>query len=102
MISLCLTFGEFMVIISYDISDNKKRAKFAKYIKRFGRMLQYSVYQIDNSERILNNITTDINNKFMKTFEQNDSVYIFQLSSQCRIDKFGYAKNEDDSLLIVK
>ena len=52
-----------MVIISYDISNDKKRAKFNKYIRKFGHMLQYSVYEIDNSERILKNIITDINNR---------------------------------------
>lgn len=51
-----------MIIISYDISDDRKRSKFSKYIKHFGHMLQYSVYEIDNSERILNNIIADINN----------------------------------------
>lgn len=91
-----------MVIISYDISNNKKRARFNKYIRKFGHMLQYSVYEIDNSEKILNNIITDINNKFMKTFDQTDSVYIFQLSSSCKVQKFGYAKNEDADLLIVE
>ncbi len=91
-----------MIIISYDISNNKKRAKFNKYIKRFGHMLQYSVYEIDNSERILNNIITDINNKWMKEFDQSDSVYIFKLSSSCKVEKYGYARNEDSDLLIVQ
>ncbi len=90
-----------MIIISYDISDNKKRAKFSKYIQKFGHRLQYSVYEIDNSERMLNNIIADIKNKFVKKFDQSDSVYIFKMSSTCEIHKFGYAKNEDDSLLIV-
>lgn len=40
-----------MIIISYDISDDRKRSKFSKYIKRFGHMLQYSVYEIDNSDK---------------------------------------------------
>ncbi len=90
-----------MIIISYDISDNKKRAKFSKYIQKFGHRLQYSVYEIDNSERILNNIIADISNKFVKKFDQSDSVYIFKMSSTCETYKFGYAKNDDDSLLIV-
>ena len=90
-----------MVIISYDISDTKKRARFSKYIQKFGHRLQYSVYEIDNSEKILYNIITDINNKFAQGFDQNDSVYIFQMSSTCKVQKFGYAKNEDDSLIIV-
>ena len=91
-----------MIIISYDISNNKKRARFNKYIRKFGHMLQYSVYKINNSEKILNNIITDINNKFMKTFDQTDSVYVFQLSSTCKVHKFGYARNEDTDLLIVE
>lgn len=90
-----------MIIISYDISDDRKRSKFSKYIKRFGHMLQYSVYEIDNSERILNNIIADINNKFLKMFDQSDSVYIFQLSRSCKVQKFGYAKNEDMSLCLL-
>lgn len=65
-------------------------------------MLRYSVYEIENSERILNNIVTDINNKWLKQFDQTDSVYIFQMSSSCKIQKYGYARNEDSELLIVK
>lgn len=91
-----------MIIISYDISNDKKRTKFNKYICRFGHRLQYSVYEIENSERILNNIVTDLNNKWLKQFDQTDSVYIFQMSSSCSVLKFGYAKNEDAELLIIE
>ena len=91
-----------MILISYDISNDKKRNKFSKYIKRFGHRLQYSVYEIENSDKILNNIITDIKNKFSKVFDQCDSVYIFKLNETCKIEKFGYAKNEDSDLLIVK
>ena len=90
-----------MIVISYDISDNKKRAKFNKYIKQFGHMLQYSVYEIDNSEKILNNIIADINNHWLKVFDETDSVYIFRLSSSCKIEKFGYARHEDSDLFII-
>ncbi len=90
-----------MIIISYDISDNKKRTKFNKYIRRFGHRLQFSVYQIDNSNRILDNIITDLNNRFMKEFDQRDSVYIFKLGASCETYKFGYAKNEDSELIII-
>lgn len=91
-----------MIIISYDISNDKKRAKFNKYIKKFGHMLQYSVYEIENSEKILNNIATDLNNKWLKQFDQTDSVYIFQMSSSCKIQKYGFARNEDKELIIVR
>lgn len=87
--------------LSYDISNNKKRAKFNKYIKQFGHMLQYSVYEIENSERLLTNIIADLNNKWLKQFDECDSVYIFRLSKTCEIQKYGYARHEDTDLLIV-
>lgn len=91
-----------MIIISYDISNNKKRTKFNKFIKRFGRMLQYSVYEIENSERILNNIIIEINNNFLDEFDENDSVYVFKTGRSCEILKFGHAKHEDEELIIIK
>lgn len=90
-----------MIIISYDIVNDKKRARFNRYIRKFGHMLQYSVYEIENSERILNNIITDINNRWLKEFDQTDSVYVFKMSSSCQVEKYGYARNEDAELLIV-
>lgn len=90
-----------MIIISYDIASDKKRAKFSKYIQKFGHRLQYSVYEIENGERVLNNIVTDINNRWLKLFDQTDSVYVFHLSASCKVEKYGYAKNEDSDLFII-
>lgn len=91
-----------MILISYDISDDKKRAKFCRYISKFGYRLQYSVFKIENSNHILENIIADINNKFSKMFDQRDSIYIFKLNPNCETLKFGYAANEDDDLLLIK
>lgn len=90
-----------MLIISYDIADDKLRTKFSKYLSKFGGRLQYSVFEIRNSERVLDNITTQITNYFEKKFSQNDSVMIFDLSKQCKITRFGYAKNEETDLIII-
>ena len=42
-----------MIIVSYDISNDKKRRHFQKFIERFGHRIQYSVYEMENSNRIL-------------------------------------------------
>jgi len=90
-----------MLVISYDISDNKLRNRFSKYLGKFGGRLQYSVFEIQNSERVLENITTHITHHFEKRFSQSDSVMIFNLSKQCKITRFGYAKNDETDLVIV-
>ena len=90
-----------MILISYDIANDKLRAQFAKFLSKFGYRIQYSVFTIENSEHLLNNIGTEINNHFSKKFSQSDSVYIFRLSASCKIIKYGYAANEDKEIIIV-
>lgn len=90
-----------MVIVSYDISNDKLRTKFAKYLSRFGHRLQYSVFEIDNNERIVDNIVNDLKNKYEKSFSQEDSVIIFKLSSSCEVLRFGYAKNDEKDFIII-
>lgn len=91
-----------MIIISYDISDDKLRTKFSKYLCRFGQRIQYSVFEIDNSKKLLNNIICDIENRFEKRFTEEDSVYIFKLSTGCEVIRYGYAKHEENDILIVQ
>lgn len=91
-----------MIVVSYDISDDKLRTRFSKYLSKFGHRLQYSVFEIDNSPRIIDNIITDIKNKFEKKFTQQDSVIIFKMSSSCEIFRFGYAENDEKDFFIIK
>ena len=90
-----------MVLVSYDISNDKLRTKFSKFLSKFGYRLQYSVFKIENSEHILTNIVQEIVNNYSKKFTQSDSVYIFKLSSSCEVIKYGYAKNEDEDVIII-
>ncbi len=90
-----------MLIISYDISDNKLRTHFSKFLSKFGHRLQYSVFEIRNSDRVLENIETKIKGYYARKFSQSDSVMIFRLSKQCKITNYGYAKNSETDLLIM-
>ena len=98
---LLLGEREKMIIVSYDISNDKLRTKFAKYLSRFGHRIQYSVFEIDNSQRIVNNIVNDLKNKYESKFEQTESVIIFKMSSSCEVLRFGYAKNDEKDFLII-
>ena len=90
-----------MILISYDIKDDKLRTKFSKFIKKYGYRIQYSVFEITNSKRMLNNIMCEISNVYEKQFSQEDSVIIIQTSENCKITRWGYAKNEESDILIV-
>jgi CRISPR-associated protein Cas2 len=89
-----------MLLISYDISDNKTRTSFSKYLSKFGHRLQYSLFEISNSKRILNLIQIEIKTKYSKRFAESDSIMIFQMSASCVITKYGYAKHQDEDLVL--
>ena len=91
-----------MLLVSYDISNDKVRTKFSRYLSKFGFRLQYSMFQIQNSPRMLAIIIAEIQDTYGKLFEQTDSVLIFDMSKQCKKYSFGYAKNEDEDLIIVE
>ena len=90
-----------MLIVSYDISNDKLRTRFAKFLKKFGYRLQYSVFEIKNSRRILNNVIAEINNDFEQECDESDSIIIFDLSEQCKKITFGYATHDGDELIII-
>lgn len=90
-----------MILVSYDIADSKLRTRFARYLKKYGHRLQYSVYEIDNGPHFLATLMIDIQSTWEKQFGEADSVMIFRMSNTCEIMRFGYAKHEDDTLLVI-
>ena len=88
-----------MFLVVYDISNDKLRTRFSKFLSHFGRRLQYSVFEITNSDRILNNIRTEIRNAFEPEFSQSDSVLMVRIPDNAITERFGYAANEESDLL---
>jgi CRISPR-associated protein Cas2 len=91
-----------MLLISYDFSNDKVRTRFSKFLKKFGRKIQYSVYEIRNSDRVLHNILKEIQLNYQKSFENSDSIVIAPVCEGCKkkIERFGYAKNDEKEVLI--
>lgn len=88
-----------MLLVSYDISNDKKRTRFSKFLEQFGNRIQYSLFEIKNSKRILKLIEIEIESRFKKEFDETDSVIIFNLSQQCKISKYGYADHDEELIL---
>ena len=90
-----------MIIVSYDIADDKLRTRFSNFLKKYGNRIQYSVFKIKNSKRLLNIIKSEITSNFEKSFTQDDSVIIIETSKNCTITNFGYAKNDEDDMIFI-
>lgn len=83
-----------MLVVSYDISDTKLRAKFSKMLTKNGAIrLQYSVYEVNNTQRIIDNLMVKIDD-FAKKFTGGDSVIIFDVAT-VKLTKYGNAIHRD-------
>lgn len=90
-----------MIIVAYDFVDNKKRTKFSKFLKQYGEKIQYSVYKIKNSNRILENILKEVELKYKKQFNNTDSILIFKICNRCQnsVVRYGNAKHEEENVV---
>jgi len=88
-----------MFVISYDISDDKLRTKFSKMLEKNGGVrLQYSVFEINNTNRVLQNLKIKIETEFAKKFSGGDSIFIFETDEKHAI-KYGNAIHRDQDLI---
>lgn len=71
-----------MYLVLYDIEDDRLRTRFSKFLQKYGRRLQYSVFEVKNSKRILDNIKTEIKTNFSKKFGQADSVLVYNVGDR--------------------
>ncbi len=88
-----------MLVISYDIGDDKLRNKFSKMLTKNGAIrLQLSVYEVNNTKRVIDNICIKIENSFMPLFSGGDSVLIFNVNNE-HIIKYGNAIHRDTDVV---
>jgi len=89
-----------VIIVAYDISNNKVRTQFSKFLERYGVRVQFSVFEIQNSQRVLDIVTHTIEHKFKKKFESGDSIYIFSANHSNTI-RYGSAAIIDNDLIFL-
>lgn len=89
-----------MIIISYDIADNLMRSHFARMLTKNGAVrLQYSVYEVANTQRIVDNLLVKIEN-YSTCFTPADSVIIFDVQAD-KLKKYGNAIHRDMDIVYL-
>lgn len=92
-----------MLIVTYDIHSDKLRTKFWKFLKKYGRRIQYSVFELKNSERILNIVKREVAEKFEPKFTGADSILIlpFTKVDRQKITRYGQPAMEEEEILFL-
>jgi len=79
-------------LVSYDISDTKKRTKLSNFLEKKGRRLQKSLFLIELKKSKLNYIKRDIEN----IMKDEGDIIIIPLCKGCaeRVEKYGAITGE--------
>lgn len=89
-----------MLVVSYDISDTKLRSRFSKLLTKNGAIrLQFSVYEINNTNRVLDNLLLKIE-QFATKFDGGDSVIVFDVYG-VKLRKYGNAIHRDVDIVYL-
>lgn len=84
-----------LIVVSYDVADDRRRTKLAQALKDFGARVQYSVFEClleaDQVERMRLRIERLIS-------PEEDSVRIYRFCADCgsRTEIFGLGKLPED------
>ncbi len=77
-----------LIVISYDITDDARRAKVCDMLKNYGNHVQYSVFECDLDERQLAELQAELTGLIK---ERRDSIRYYRLCARCsdRIESHG-------------
>ena len=69
-----------VIIVSYDIPEDRRRNRIHKELKNFGQWVQYSVFECDLDERQLARLRHRLEGLLK---EDEDSIFFYRLCSAC-------------------
>jgi CRISPR-associated protein Cas2 len=89
-----------LIVVSYDVPDDRRRTRLARILKDFGERVQYSVFECRLDERALQTLRLRITRLIDP---QEDSLRIYHLCLECdrRLETVGTAKRTEDPDLYV-
>lgn len=70
-----------LILVSYDISDDRRRTKLAHALKDFGKRVQYSVFECQLTDPQVDRLRARVT-KLIE--EEEDSVRFYLLCGHCR------------------
>ena len=88
------------IIISYDISEDKRRTKIHKTLKDFGTWIQYSVFECELKEKEYLQLRNRLNKAIDKS---EDNIRFYFLCAKCedKIEKIGDQTSPGQDSVII-
>jgi CRISPR-associated protein Cas2 len=89
------------IVISYDISEDKRRTKVHNILKSYGQWVQYSIFECDLTESQYAKLRSRLN-KLIKS--ETDSIRFYFLCACCqkKVERIGGDPVRDDTIFFVE
>jgi CRISPR-associated protein Cas2 len=71
---------KFLVLVAYDVSDNRRRTRLVKRLGRYAQRVQRSVFEAYLTDPLLDQMIRTLRD----TIEPTDDVRIYRLCKTCR------------------
>ncbi|MGI6394222.1 MAG: CRISPR-associated endonuclease Cas2 [bacterium] len=88
------------IIVTYDIQDDKLRRHVSEFLVKYGVRLQFSVFEIVNSPRVIGILCEGIKRKFQPRFTEADSIIMFFTDLDKAIT-YGNAKHLNKEVVFI-
>lgn len=88
---------KYLVLIIYDIVDNKRRTKFAKYLQQYALRVQYSAFETSLSQKQLDELLSGI----PSLIEEEDNIRVYKTPAQGYIYFWGNTESHWEDVIIV-
>ncbi|MEJ5230235.1 MAG: CRISPR-associated endonuclease Cas2 [Pseudothermotoga sp.] len=72
-----------LFVVSYDVVDDKRRKELSDYLESYGIRVQYSVFEMELSDSLYNQLIKGINKRIKK---EEDTVRIYPIAKNL-VDK---------------
>lgn len=88
------------IIVSYDISDNKRRTKIHKALKAYGEWVQYSIFECRLTKTEYAKLRARLN-PLIDVDE--DSIRFYSVCESCRVkvERIGGAMPRDEDVFMI-
>jgi CRISPR-associated protein Cas2 len=89
-----------LIVVSYDVPDDRRRTRLAHTLKDFGERVQYSVFECRLDERALQTLRERVTRLIDP---KEDSLRIYRLCRECDrlLEVLGTAKRTEDPEIYV-
>jgi CRISPR-associated protein Cas2 len=88
------------LVISYDISEDKRRTKIHKMLKSYGQWMQYSVFECDLSDSQYAKLRSRLN-QMIKPEEDSIRFYFLCACCQPKVERIGGEAVRDETIFFA-